>query len=70
MKNCSAPLYIRGMQTKTTLKFNLTLARMTIKKPKLTKTSEDAMKRNPYTQLVGMDITQSLRKTVCNCLKN
>jgi hypothetical protein len=57
MKKCSPSMAIKEMQIKTTLRFHLTLARMTIIKN--TNQQQQMLasmwgKRNPHTLLVGM----------------
>jgi hypothetical protein len=55
MKKCSPSLAIKEMQIKTTLRFHLTSVRMaTIKNTTTNELGENAGKRNPHTQLVGM----------------
>jgi hypothetical protein len=47
MKKCSAFLAIKEMQIKSTLRFQLTTARMAIIKKTTTNANKDVEKRNP-----------------------
>jgi hypothetical protein len=55
MKKCSRSMVIEEIQMKTTLRFHLTPASMTIIKTQTTTNVEEDMgERTPYTLLVGM----------------
>jgi hypothetical protein len=55
MKKCSTSMVIKEMQIKTTLRFHLILIRMAI-----IKDDNNNKCRNPYTLLVGMQISTTI----------
>jgi hypothetical protein len=70
MKKCSPSLAIKEMQTKTTLRFNVTLLeQLSSKIPPTTGVGEDVGRKELCILLVGMQAMQPLWKTTWRLLK-